>query len=292
MNSLKMFRYAAKNLFKHWQVWAAVYVFNLLSAKILTVLPALLLIAPAQRTMIGDAANGIDGWMILDAVMSPLVSQALGVIEPSSALEQMIPLSAITFMMMPALAGILNAFVNGGLLLTYHENTNPYQWKRFFWGCWHWFAAFLLLNFTQFIFALLIFGALIGGAIWLIGLAGEWSTWIVIPVLIVLMVVWLGVMELTGAQMIVGGTRNFARAFLDSLRCLFRRPINFLVFYGLATLALIAAHLIFNSVMPYVPLSWFPLVLIVQQTFVVTRLGLRLVRAGGSVGLASLLTVH
>jgi hypothetical protein len=262
------------------------YVLNLFSAAILILIPAILLVAPAQRPTIGDAANGINGWMILDILMSPLVNQILEIKESDSALQQATLVGVITLAVIPTLAGIVNAFLNGGILLAYHERAQPFQWKRFGWGCWHWFGAFLLLGVIQFILALAIFGALISAAITVIGLA-EWTTWIVIPILILLMILWLGIMELTGAQMIVKETRNFARAFFDSLRGFFRRPIHFWVFYGLVTLTLIAIHFIFNVVMPYVPLSWFPLVLIVQQSFVIVRLGLRLIRAGGSVGLAA-----
>lgn len=287
MNGARIFRDGIGEVLHRWQLLIPLYALNLFSALILILFPAILLIAPAQRPAIGDAANGINGWMILDVLMSAQVNQVLGVQESVSALQQATLVGVITLAIIPTLAGIVNAFLNGGILLVYHERAQAFQWKRFVWGCWHWFSAFLLMGFTQFILALLIFSALIVAAITTIGLAGDWSTWIVIPVLIVLMVVWLGIMELTGAQMIVNDTRNFPRAFFESLRNFFRHPINFLVFYGLVTLALVTAHLIFNFAMPYVPLSWFPLVLIVQQSFVVARLGLRLVRAGGSVKLAA-----
>lgn len=282
MNGARIFRGGIGYMLQRWQLLIPFYALNLFSALILILLPAILLIAPAQRPTIRDAANGVDGWMILDILMSPLTSQILEIKESDSTLQLATLVGVITLAVIPTIAGVANAFLNGGILLVYHKQTQSFQWQRFVWGCWHWFSAFLLLGLTQFMLVLVIFGTLISGAITLIGLA-EWTTWIVIPILILLMVLWLGVMELTGAQMIVGSTRNFARAFFDSLRGIVRRPIHFLVFYGLVTLTLIAAHLIFNFVMPYVPLSWIPLVLIIQQGFVIARLGLRLVRAAGCI---------
>lgn len=283
MNGARIFRDGIESVLHRWQLLIPLYALNLFSALILILMPTITLLAPAHYPAIGDAANGVDGWMILEIAMSPLVNRELGMTELSPEIQQAGIFGLLAIVIAPLIAGIVNAFLNGGILLTYHERAQPFQWKRFAWGCWHWFSSFLLFGLIQFILALVIFGTLISGTIWLIGLAGEWATWIVIPVLIVLMVVWLGVMELSGAQMIVGSRRNFVRAFLDSLRDIVRRPIHFLVFYGLVTLALIAVHLIFNLVMPYVPLSWIPLVLIVQQSFVVARLGLRLVRAAGCI---------
>lgn len=283
MNGIKSFRTGIVETFSRWQVWVPIYLLNFFSAFILILLPAILLIAPAQRPTIRDAASGINGWMILDILMSPLVNQTLDIKETDSIFRQATLIGVITLAIIPTIAGIVNAFVNGGILLAYHERAQAFQWKRFAWGCWHWFGAFLLFGFTQFILALTIFGTLISGAIWLVGLGGEWTTWIVIPILVVLMMLWLGIMELTGAQMIVNSTRNFARAFFQATRYFFRHPLNFIVFYGLNVITLIAAHFAFNALMPYVPLDAFLLVFIIQQVFVIIRLGLRLTRAAGGV---------
>lgn len=287
MNGARIFWGGIGYMLQRWQLLIPPYALNLFSALILILLPTMTLLAPAHRPAIGDAANGVDGWMILEIAMSPLVNRELGIKELSPEIQQAGIFGLLAIVVAPLTAGIVNAFLNGGILLVYHEQTQSFQWKRFVWGCWHWFSAFLLLGLIQFILAVVIFGTLIGGAMTLIGLA-EWTTWIMIPILILFMMCWLGIMELTGAQMIVGSRRNFARAFFDSLRDVVRRPIHFLVFYGLVTLALVTAHLIFNWVMPSMPLDSILVVLIIQQGFVVVRLGLRLVRAGGSVALIAL----
>ena len=42
------------------------------------------------------------------------------------------------------------SFLYGGLLLTYSESPQPFHWRRFLWGAWHWFGANLLLGISLF----------------------------------------------------------------------------------------------------------------------------------------------
>jgi hypothetical protein len=56
--------------------------------------------------------------------------------------------------------------------------------------------------------------------------------------------------------------------------------------YGLALALLGALHALYRwGVMAHLPLGWWPVVLLVQQAFILGRLGVRLVRLAGGVAL-------
>jgi hypothetical protein len=77
------------------------------------------------------------------------------------------------------------------------------------------------------------------------------------------------------------------------VRFVFRNFPGVAGLYGLALLMLGLLHALFRwGLMANMPLDWWLLVLFVQQTFVLARLGARLVRLAGGVALVQQSRLH
>jgi hypothetical protein len=120
-------------------------------------------------------------------------------------------------------------------------------------------------------------------AIIVITAAGEWSAWVAIPLLIFLALLWLAMVECTRIAAVIGQTRNIFRALGRASSFIFRNFLAVAGLYELALLPLILLHSLYHwGLRPYLPLSWWLLVLLVQQTFILARLWARLLRLAGA----------
>ena len=199
----------------------------------------------------------------------------------------MVGLALVTAVALPLLAWLPAAFVSGGALLIYAEAPQGFRWRRFLWGCWHWFGALLLLGIGQFVASLALCLPALAAAIAAIAAAG-WLAWIAVPGLVLLAVLWTALMEWTRVTAVVRGTRNVIRAFAGAAGFISHHLPAVAGLYGLALLALGLVHALFRgALVPNLPLNWWPLVLFVQQAFILARLEARLVRLAGSVALVA-----
>jgi hypothetical protein len=298
VNGLGAFRTGLSRLLRYRQVLLLLFGVNLLSALLLAVLPAAGLAAEfGHRPAMRLAADGVDAWLVIETLMAPLSSTVLageGWPELTRRLQQATLVGLTTALALPLLAWLSAAFLSGGVLLTYAEapqpfdefETQPFRWRRFLWGCYHWFGAFLLLGALQALASSVLFVPLAGIAVGAIAAAGRWLTWVVVPLLAAVAALWLAVTECTRIVAVVGQTRNIFRAFGGAVRFVFRNFPAVAGLYGLALAVLGSLHALYRwGLMAYLPLDWWPLVLIVQQAFILTRLGARLVRLAGSVAL-------
>jgi hypothetical protein len=298
VNGLGAFRTGLSRLLRYRQVLLFLFGVNLLSALLLAVLPAAGVAAEfGHRPAMRLAADGVDAWLVIETLMAPLSSTVLaggGWPELTRRLQQATLVGLTTALALPLLAWLSAAFLSGGVLLTYAEapqpfdefETQPFRWRRFLWGCYHWFGAFLLLGALQALASSVLFVPLAGIAVGAIAAAGRWLTWVVVPLLAAVAALWLAVTECTRIVAVVGQTRNIFRAFGGAVRFVFRNFPAVAGLYGLALAVLGSLHALYRwGLMAYLPLDWWPLVLIVQQAFILTRLGARLVRLAGSVAL-------
>lgn len=286
MGALAAFRRGILTALRHPQAWFMAYLGNLLTALWLALLPALALLVPAHLTALRQAADGIDAWQVLEFFTS---SQTVGLLQPGADASPWLTTGALwalsLIVVLPLAAGWPAAFLSGGILLAYHED--PFGWRRFFWGCWHWWGPFLLLDALQGIFGLVIFGALLWGTIWLAGMAGAWLYWLTLPGIGLALGLWWLWGESTRLLAVVHGRRDVFWALGQAARLFFRRPGSLLGLYVLGVLALVALHVFFRlGVMPLLPLAWWPLVFLVTQAFILLRLGARLARWAGLAALA------
>lgn len=284
------FRAGLSRATRYRRVLLILFAVNLVSALPLAVLPALGLAAGlGRRPAIRQAADGVDAWFVLEMLMAPMSSTVLGEEAWSELmrwLRQMAALSFFTAMLLPIVAWLSAALLSGGVLLTYAEAPGPFRWRRFLGGCWRWFGAFLLLGAAQGVASLLLFAPLIGVAASAVAVAGGWLAWIVVPLLALLAALWLALMDCTRIAAVVGDTRNVVRAFGRAARFVFRRPLALAGLYGPALLLPVLVQALYRwGLKPLMPLHWWPLVLIVQQVFILIRLWIRLTRLAGGVAL-------
>jgi len=291
MNGWSAFRTGLSHALRYRWVLLILFAANLLSALLLAVLPALGLATEfGHRPAIREAADGVDAWLVIETLMSPVSVLALAEegIQPqlTPGMQQATLLVLFTTVLLPLLAWLPSAFLSGGLLLTYAEVPQRFHWRRFLWGCWHWFGAFLLLGAVQGGAFVVLFGLVIVAAVAAITAVGGWLAWIVIPLLALVAVLWLMLMECTRIAAIVGEMRNVARAFGGAVRFAFRNFLPVAGLYGLALLLLGALHALYYwGLTPHLSLGCWPLVLVVQQAFILARLWARLVRLAGGVTL-------
>jgi hypothetical protein len=290
MNGWDAFRVGLTRALRYRGVLFLLLAVNLASALLLAALPALGLLGPAHRPVVREAADGVDAWLVLETLMAPVTGAFLGPggSEPtlSPGMQQAVLAALVTAAATPLLAWLPAAFLSGGALLTYADAPQPLRWRRFLWGCWHWFGAFLLLGAVQAIVSVALFVPLVGVAIGAAAAVGGWLTWVVAPLLALAAALWLALTEYARIATVVGQTRNIARAFGGAVRFVFRNFPAVAGLYGLALVLLGLVHALYRwGLMPHLPLDWWPLVFIVQQSFILARLAARLVRLAGGAAL-------
>jgi hypothetical protein len=287
MGAWSAFRAGIARAFRYRWILVVALAVNLISALALVALPAGMLAGPPAHRAIRQAADGVDAWMVIEALMSAAGEAALG--GNSDAAESRLAtgmlLALLTMALLPLLAWPPGAFLSGGALLVYAEAPQPFRWRRFLWGCWRWFGVFLLLDAALGLAFAVVFGLALTFVL-TASIAAGWVAWVALPLLAVAALVWLALAELTHAIAVADGTRNVFRALARAATLLFRRLPAVVGFYGLALLLTLLLHGIFRlGLLPLLPLSWWPLVLVTQQLYIIGRLWARLARLAGGVAL-------
>jgi hypothetical protein len=291
MNGWGAFRTGLSLALRYRRLLLILFAVNLLSGLCLVALPALSLAGGlGRRPAIYQAADGLDPWMIVETLVSSIASQALAgagtAPSPPHDLASVIPPMLLAAALLPLLAWLSASFLNGGLLLTCAEAPQPFQGRRFLWGCWHWFGAFLLLGAAQGVAFIIIFGLGIAVAVIASALVGRWLAWVVVPTLVLLGVLWLVLLETTCIAAVADRTRNIARAFGRAAQFLVRHLPSIAGLYGLALLLVVVLHGLYQlGLRPHLRLDWWPFVLLAQQAFILARLWARLVRLAGGMAL-------
>lgn len=272
---------------RYWWLLLILYAVNVLSALLLAVLPALGLATwLGHLPVIREIADGVDAWWVIETLLSPITDTVTGAPPQSTgSAGYTLLLGLLTLAALPLLAWLPAAFLNGGVLLTYSDHPQKPCWRRFLWGCWHWFGAFLLWGAVQAIATAVVAVPLVSAAMAVTALAGRWLAWIFVPLLAPIGVAWVALMELTRVAAVTGETRHVFRAFGEAARMVFRHPLQVIALYGPALLLLGLPHGIYWALKPHLPLDWWPLVLLVQQGVVAIRLWARLVRLAGGTAL-------
>jgi hypothetical protein len=284
------FREGLSRSLRYWQVLAIFYFASQLGALPLVVLPALDLFRSANRPSIQEAADGIDAWMVVEtlALRTRNLTQPAESVSPvpelAGGLTGIFFISLITAVVGPFLAWLTTAFLSGGAVLVYTETPQPFRWRRFWWGCWHWFGVFLLLGFVQILVAAVLLLPL-GILSLVIFSSGGWPGWIILPGVGLAAFLGLVLFECTRIFAVAGGTRNLWQAFRAAFRFLLRRPAGLGGLYLLGLALLVLIHAVFRlGLLRALPLEVWPLAVLGQQSFILLRLWARSARlAGGAV---------
>jgi hypothetical protein len=288
VNSLQATRNGFERFVRYPQLLFSAYVLNLLSALLLVLVPALLLIGPAHYTSIQTAADGIDAWLVAELMMSTTTYPALqGLSEslPPDWLSQSLLVIAGILLIMPFLAWLPASFLAGGTLLTYVEAPPEFSWRRFLWGCWHWFGAFLLINLILGIMTQILVAGLFAGMIAASSAIGGSINWITVPFFALVLTLWLIVLEYTRLFAVYHQTRNPFKALRSAITLIVHRPLALIGFYVLSLLILLLIHVIFRTLLVSEFVSWGFLFLTVSQIFIMARLSVRLTRWAGAVAI-------
>lgn len=269
------FRWGLRLAARRWQALLAAFLSALLSAVVAALLPGRYLWRFAATPAIADLAEGLDISYVVDAIAG------ITALDSPGGLDELILPLFLGVVIALGLSWFVGAFLYGGVLLAYRDVPDPFSWRRFLWGCWHWWGPFLLLGvLAVMIFTLLILPVLVGLAV----LAGRvaWLAWVVAVLAGLLLAFWLAWFEVAHVVAVAEGRRNVFWALWRALVMLVRRPLPWMGFYLLALLLLGGIHLVFRAgVLPVISFEFWPLALVGTQVFVLLRLWARLGRLAG-----------
>lgn len=266
---------------RYWQALLWMLAGTLFTGVILAILPALNLLDLAHQTVIARLADGVDTWQIVDLISLVNTSQRMGTALPPDLQGGALSL-ALMVLLLPLLGGIMSALLYGGVLLTYHETPAPFQARRFWWGCWHWFGTFLLLALIQSLLLLLTVIPLVFLSGWLLAGIGPVGSVIVAGLVALALLIWLMLFELSRVHAVAANTRSPFRGMSLAIETLANFTGPLLVFYLLSILVWAAVHAFFRlGVLPLVPLGALPLALLAQQVFILARLFITALRLAG-----------
>jgi hypothetical protein len=287
MSAWGAFRRGWRNSTLYWQALVVLFLVNLLGGGLLALLPALELLGPAHSSAIREAAAGVPTWMAFEILLDPVSSANLangltgGVISP--ALQSGVIAMLLALVLIPWAAWLPGCLVSGGLLLAFKEAPKAFDWRRFLWGCWHYWGAFLLLGLVQTLLTLLVCIPVVIIFSVVIRLVPRGAI-LAAPVLLVCLIWWTAIFELGQVGLVAGEKRNIGGALRIGIRTLFRRILPLTGYYVLSLAVLLALHLVFRvGLMPRLPLAFWPLVLMVQQTFICLRIWSHASRLAGDV---------
>lgn len=250
---------------------------------LLTTLPAL-----------GLALLTAGGWLPLTrypAFAHLLETRSLDVLSDFSTLDMGsggVPWGIIAVLFaVPAwiLARLIWTWLEGGTLAEY-ATAQPLSWREFNKAGWQWFGVFLALNLSG---AVLVVG--IGGAALLLAIfaymlapALGWAVAGVGVALTGLVATWI---EMARAVALAQNQRGVFQALRNAARAMVKQalPLAALVGGGLALYGLL--YLAHRWLVDLLPLRWWLLTLLIQQAYTVVRLGIRLARQAGQVGLVT-----
>ncbi len=181
------------------------------------------------------------------------------------------------------LARLVWTWLEGGTLAEYAA-AQTLSWREFMQAGWRWFGVFLALNLSG---AAMV--GVIGGAALLLAVfaymfapALGWTVAGVGVALAGLVATWI---ESARAVALTQNQRGVFHALGGAARAMVKQalPLAALVGGGLALYGLL--YLAHRRLVDALPLRWWVLTLLVQQTYTIARLGIRLARQAGQVGL-------
>ncbi|RPI83655.1 MAG: hypothetical protein EHM41_15400 [Chloroflexi bacterium] len=287
MSTFGLVNLGVKRSFRYWQLLGLWYLFYLLSAIGLAILPAVGLLDFSRNTAIEDLADGMDAWLLSDLILGGLDGAvdagqgAVPTINPVTSLS-MLGLLAI-LILLSLLAWLPAVFLSGGTLRTYAGAPESFNFKQFLKGCWVWFGPLIVLSLIGFAGLAL----LVGAALLLLPLAFSVHSILgygLVLILVLLLFLGLVFFDMSAAALVTSGRRAIIPAIKSAFRIISGRPIPILVLFILALGLLILFHVVFRvGLFPLVPYSIWPLVLIAQQVFITIRLWTRLFRWAGGV---------
>lgn len=283
MHGFRAYREGLSRAAGTWAVVVVMVVVGLLSALVAAAPAAMALLEPARRPAIRGVIDGVDGWMLIEALSTPPVEEGAAAFADAAGQIALPALLAVGTVLLSA--WLSSAFLSGGALRIYAEGAE-FRLRRFLRTSWRWFGTLLLVGLLQAVGTILLFAlsfALAGAAVAAIG---AWMAGLAVALLLLMALLWLAIWELTRVAVVVGERRNVFRAFGRAVSFVFRRPLDVAVLYALSFVSWVALYALYGwALMPRLPRAWWLLAFVLQQAFVTLWLWIRLGRWAGGVAL-------
>lgn len=221
---------------------------------------------------------------VLDSLTGQMLAAMTGTPAPETGLPILGSLVAICgALLIWPLFGIVWVALEGGTLASYAAPT-PLSWREFGAACKRWFGPFVLLNSAGVVVA-----ALLLGVAW--GVASALHGSLPLTAQVVRNLGWLAagavasLVELARVVGVAQGTRHVGAMLRGAWQTLMQHPVEVLALLlaGLALYGLL--DVAYRALMGVLPFRWWLLTLLVQQLYVALRLGVRLAREAGLVGM-------
>ena len=181
------------------------------------------------------------------------------------------------------LVRLIWTWLEGGTLAEYAA-AQTLSWRTFAQAGWRWFGVFLALNLIGAALVVITGGAtlLLAVVAYMLAPALGWAIGGVGLTVAGLVATWI---EMARAVALTQNRRNAFHALGGAARALFRQavPILALAAGGLAFYGVL--YLAHRWLVDILPLHWWLATLLIQQTYTLLRLGIRLARQAGQVGL-------
>lgn len=283
MDGFDAFRTGLSRAARYRWVLAVVVAVSLVSSALAVAPAAVALFEPARRPAIRGVIDGVDGWMVIEALSAPPVEEKAAAFAEAAGQIALPALLAVGTVLLSA--WLSSAFLSGGALHTYAEG-GEFRLRRFLRSCWRWFGTLLLVDLLDAVGMILLFALLLALTGAAVAIVGGWVTGVAVVLLLVVSLLWLAVWELTRVAVVVGERRNVFRALGRAASLVFRYPLGVAVLYALSLLSWVVVYGLYRwALVPRLPRAWWLLTFLLQQAFVTFWLWIRLGRWAGGVAL-------
>jgi hypothetical protein len=283
MDGFRAYREGLSRAAGYWELVVVMVIVGLLSALVAAAPAAVALLQLARRPAIRGVIDGVDGWMLIEALSTPSVEEGAAAFAEAAEQIALPALLAVGTVLLSA--WLSSAFLSGGVLRMYAEG-DEFRLRRFLRTSWRWFGTLLLVGSLQAVGTILLFAlsfALVGAAVAAIG---AWMAGLAVALLLLTALLWLAIWELTRVAVVVGERRNVLRAFGRAVIFIVRRPVNVAVLYALSLASWVSLYVVYRwALVPRLPRAWWLFTFALQQAFVTLWLWIRLGRWAGGVAL-------
>ncbi len=269
-------------VFKRPRPWILGYLVLLLPSLLIVPLLALPLLEWARTPLFRAALEARSLDLLLDFFTGVLADMRFDT-DPSAGLPLLLVGICGLLVLWPLLK-LLWVWMEGGTLVTYTDPAPP-SWERFWEGCRRYFGPFLLLNLLGVLAIGLVGGVALALSIGLARLAPVlgWGGVIVGGLLVAVLATWI---ETARTVTVVNGDRHVIKALRNAGDMIAGYPLAILALMGASGVLYGVLFGIHRGLITWIPIPWWLLSFGVQQIYLIARLGVRLVRQAGEVGLA------
>jgi hypothetical protein len=261
--------------------WALLYALTLIPAAVLAPALALMLLtqaahAPLFREMLRARS--------LDMVPDLLTYMTRTPVPTPARIVTLVALVAVPLVWL--VTRLVWLWLEGGALATYAAEAPP-SWRAFTRAGTRWLGSLLLLNLVG-IVAVVLVGGVTLALVALVDAVFAPLGWVPGAVGLLLVIVIVTEVEVARAAAVVHEDRHVLRALRRALRLTGQRPLP-LALLVVGALALQGGLLLVQrGILRLVPIPWWLTNLVALQAIAVARLGVRLARQAGEVGLLKL----